>query len=500
MRSDWAKFSTHPRAVYWSPKNDVTPDQVPLNTHKYFLFDCDRCDHEFFATTSTVNSGSWCPYCNSGRICGKEGCEPCFEKSLASNEKAVKCWSSLNNLSPIQVTKNCNTKYWIDCDKCPHTFETSPRSLSLYNNSCPYCRSAKLCDDEGCDFCHEKSFASHPSAIYWCKKNELTPRQVRKNFGGMCWFYCVECGHSHDVRLDYIILVGTACRYCSQILCEDADCEICYQRSFASHENARYWSEKNHITPRMLRLQSGEKCWFDCYNCGHTFNTRVSSVSGGKWCPYCRRSSHTFCEDIDCEFCLAKSFVSHPKVKYWSAENEDDPKRVSLGSARKYKFICKKGHWFEAPPCTIRDGSWCPHCVNKTETKFYETMQPIYPDLLKQFKAEWCKNIRYLPFDFCLEDSRIIIEVDGRQHHIQVSNWTSPEETHKNDLYKMKCANENGYSMIRIYQPDVWNDTIDWVNLVKQAVSRIIEEGIVQNLYISSEDLYSDFPQEAVTE
>jgi len=39
-----------------------------------------------------------------------------------------------------------------------------------------------------------------------------------------------------------------------------------------------------------------------------------------------------------------------------------------------------------------------------------------------------------------------------------------PEETRKNDLYKMKCANDNEYSVIRILQKDVYYNKYNWLN------------------------------------
>jgi very-short-patch-repair endonuclease len=77
-------------------------------------------------------------------------------------------------------------------------------------------------------------------------------------------------------------------------------------------------------------------------------------------------------------------------------------------------------------------------------------------------------NIRHLPYDFVLSEDKIIIELDGLQHFEQVSNWQSPEETHLNDVYKMKCANENGYSVIRLLQTDVFYDTYDWLNELRR--------------------------------
>jgi hypothetical protein len=41
-------------------------------------------------------------------------------------------------------------------------------------------------------------------------------------------------------------------------------------------------------------------------------------------------------------------------------------------------------------------------------------------------------------------------------------NWNCPEENLKNDIQKMKTALANGISVLRIYQPDIWSDKIDW--------------------------------------
>ncbi|MFN3135355.1 MAG: DUF559 domain-containing protein, partial [Candidatus Kryptonium sp.] len=60
-----------------------------------------------------------------------------------------------------------------------------------------------------------------------------------------------------------------------------------------------------------------------------------------------------------------------------------------------------------------------------------------------QAKFEWCcnpKTGRILPFDFCIEEKKVIIEVDGPQHFEQISNWTSPEKQKDRDFYKIKQA------------------------------------------------------------
>jgi very-short-patch-repair endonuclease len=117
---------------------------------------------------------------------------------------------------------------------------------------------------------------------------------------------------------------------------------------------------------------------------------------------------------------------------------------------------------------------WCNICTNKTEKKLYEYLSPLYPSIIKEFKRDWCKRINHLPFDFCIEEHHIIIELDGRQHFIQVSNWDSPEQQQDNDKYKMQKANENGYSVIRIIQEDVLFDSYDWKTELQHNIQQII--------------------------
>jgi very-short-patch-repair endonuclease len=140
-----------------------------------------------------------------------------------------------------------------------------------------------------------------------------------------------------------------------------------------------------------------------------------------------------------------------------------------------------------------KNGRWCPFCKNKTEQKLFDTLKLDYPHTKHQFKPNWCKNPltnKHLPFDFVLETEKIIIELDGPQHFTQVSNWSSPEEQYERDTYKMECANENRFSMIRITQEDVYDDTFDWYKMLKESIETITQKGTIENHYISYEENY----------
>jgi very-short-patch-repair endonuclease len=120
-------------------------------------------------------------------------------------------------------------------------------------------------------------------------------------------------------------------------------------------------------------------------------------------------------------------------------------------------------------------------------------LKEIYISLERQYKVDWCKNIKHLPFDFVIEERKIIIELDGKQHFEQIQKWLSPEKTKMNDLYKMKCANENDFSMIRILQNDVYKDKYDCLSELISNIEKITRENRVQNIYMCKNNEYKDF-------
>lgn len=58
-------FSQHPKAIFWSNINKNNPDEVALNSHKKFWFDCE-CGHTFESSLLNINQGNnWCGFCSN---------------------------------------------------------------------------------------------------------------------------------------------------------------------------------------------------------------------------------------------------------------------------------------------------------------------------------------------------------------------------------------------------------------------------------------------------
>jgi very-short-patch-repair endonuclease len=143
---------------------------------------------------------------------------------------------------------------------------------------------------------------------------------------------------------------------------------------------------------------------------------------------------------------------------------------VAINSNKKFYFDCNtcKDKYYQSPNNKTNRGNGCPSCVNKSEQKIADYLKIINVNFTPQYKIR--NSIKR--YDFYLPDHKLIVEVDGPQHFRQVSNWGSPEENLENDLQKMKIALSKGISILRIYQPDIFSDKIDW------------KRCIINNLYI----------------
>jgi len=200
---------------------------------------------------------------------------------------------------------------------------------------------------------------------------------------------------------------------------------------------------------------------------------------------------------------------------FWKATFNDDrfdfSEYIYKTAREKSNLICKKCNLlFLTSPNYYLRGTGCPFCRNKTEKKLYESLKPLFPSLKSQLRVDWCRNQEecngkrhYFPYDFYIyiEDGdlklHIIIELDGIQHIKPVEHFDRKitfEERHKRDIYKEKCAKDNGYHTIRILQEDVWYDNNDWLNNIVNEIEYIKNnKEIVHHRYICDNNEYDIF-------
>jgi len=283
-------FANHPKAKYWSSKNNDEPEYVMKYSNKKYKFDCEDCNHEIELIINHITSGSWCAYCNKHSLCETENCLFCFQKSFASHAMATQ-WSSKNTFTPRQVTRSSEKKCWFDCSTCNHSFQTILFSINK-DKYCPYCTSQALCESDDCKVCFEKSCASHFIKEAWSPMNEKTPRQMFLQSNKKVKFCCLVCKHDYETTITHFYNRNGSCPYCSnKYLCDNTSCSACFQKSFASHPQIHCWSAKNTVNPRSVFKGSEKRCTFECDVCHSEFEAKLYNVLTGYWCPFCKNKT-----------------------------------------------------------------------------------------------------------------------------------------------------------------------------------------------------------------
>jgi len=213
-----------------------------------------------------------------------------FERSFASHPKA-KYWSKLNTFNPNVVHQGANIVAWFECINCNHHFK-KPLYEVKRGGWCPYCsggKTTKLCEDNDCLYCYNKSFKSVPNSKYLLD-DTINTRSITKNNTVKMEFKCNVCRHEFKAR-PKSVSEGYWCPYCYHSLCDNNDCEYCFNNSFASNPYSKYWSSKNRLTPRNVRKFSKIKAIFICDECKLEFTSDINTVSKGHWCPVCKNKT-----------------------------------------------------------------------------------------------------------------------------------------------------------------------------------------------------------------
>lgn len=262
----------------------------PRNISRYLDIDheffCDKCDHTFWAKPSNITKGTRCPYCAipSRELCKNNNCESCFKRSFAS-AKGVKFWAyDKNKLPPRQVIRKSGKEYTFKCDQCNSYFEEKPIKMENYG----LCNS---CNDLNNIIPYDDSVASLEIANRWSPKNGIDPRDVRIGVNKKYLINCDKCKHEVIICMKEIgkkTKTG-GCSYCAgRNFCANDDCVHCHDRSFASHEKSKYWSDENKISPRQVAKGANKKYSFQCDKCSYKFKMKPSKISGSNyWCPNC---------------------------------------------------------------------------------------------------------------------------------------------------------------------------------------------------------------------
>ena len=454
--------------------------------------------HKWIASIrNRIRGGTGCPYCSIPvkTICSKDGC---WCNSLWALEPQLRdeWYGNVNDMKTI--SSKTKTKFLWKCiktNKDCHKYESSLSHKVGRNQGCPYCINKKICSKDGC-WCNSL-WALKPELRNEWDGNIEDMKKVSISSNKDAKWKCASGNECHKWTAIIYSRNKSGCPYCSsKKICSKVNCWC--NSLWALEPQLRDEWYGNIDDMKLYPLHSGDKVKWKCKtnkDC-HIYEAHISDKTGldRTGCPFCVNKK--ICSKIDC-WCNSV-WKTEPKLKEIYDGDINDLKNYSISSDKRINLKCKTGKEGHIWNTMIKKVSrfnptGCPYCVNKTEQKLFDNLITKYTTLQQQFKVEWCKNKTYLPFDFVIEDYKIIIELDGRQHFEQISNWSPPLATQANDKFKMKCANSNEYSIIRLLQEDVFYDVYDWLNELIINIEKIKNDKCIQNIFMCKNNEYEVF-------
>ena len=411
-------------ASLWSPNNKLTPfDYKPKSNDKVWWV-CEK--HGDYKQLITSKAGGYgCPTCGKLKA-GVSRSKPVYKKSLAYLfPELAKEWSPLNKTSPSQVYPKSAKKYYWICPNGHEDYEANCLSKTSRGSSCP------TCSHKGIPPLNESLGFKRADLIFeWSKENEKSIWEVWPSSNTKVKWECSRCGYVDMTSVSFRF-EGHKCRYCTHQL-PIAPKE--HSLGFIYPELLGEWSPKNDKSPFDIYAGSGYKAKWVCSKCDYEWRTTISHrTSGDKTgCPAC--SNHTKYPNKGKS--LAEKYPS--LVPEWSPSNDLTPYEVYPGSEYKAKWICPKGHEWEAY-CYSRSGprsTGCPMCNNGVESK-------ICSNLIEQLEPFGVSSTGYLREDIYLPAYNTIVEYDG-------SYWHLPEKKVNYDVHKTMKIIDDGFRVIRV--------------------------------------------------
>ena len=468
-------FASHRRAKYWSEKNTVSPEDVPLyhQASKYW-FKCDNCPHEFQTLPYTIAKiNTWCSYCSNKKLCDDLNCIICYNKSFASSDKA-QYLSPKNTINPRSVFKSCNKKFIFNCNTCTKEFTATLNNVSggKWCKSCGFV-SMKEKQSMKLDEFLEKSKETHGDIYDYSK---VVMNGVDTHVTIICKL------HGEFTQTPYKHYSDkNGCNQCGIIRRSEANRFTLDE--FIGKANEKH--EYKYDYSKVVYINSQTPVIIICKEHGD-FSQAPNSHLQGCGCEKCGIKTRS-----DNQRQTTKEFITKAKEEH--GDIYDYSKTNYVSGHKHIIIICKIHGEFTQDPYNHLGGAGCPVCLNKTEANLYKWLKAIYQNTVKEYRAEWCinpKTGRFLRYDFMIPSIMTIIELDGGQHFKQVRNWDTPETAIKKDVFKMQKAKEKGYKIIRILQQDVYKNNDEWLN--ENLLSEINNPDRTDIFISSIDNIYDD--------
>ena len=301
-----------------------------------------------------------------------------IEESLAINyPELAEEWHPTKNgkLKPEHISCGSGEKVWW-LGKCGHEWD-----------SVPYTRTKSTVDGHGCPICNNKRVlvgyndlaTTHPElAGEWhpTKNGDLKPIDVVAGSHQRVW-WLGKCGHEWQATI-----VSRAYKNIGCLICSNHQILIGYNDLATTHpELAREWhpTKNGNSKPTDIVVGSNKKVWWQCER-GHEWKNSPSNRRNGGCCPFCSKQLVlTGYNDLA---------TTHPELaKEWHPIKNGDlkPTDIISGGKKRFWWLGKCGHEWQATVADRKSGYNCPFCSNRRTLAGFNDIVTTHPKIA----AEW---------------------------------------------------------------------------------------------------------------
>lgn len=402
----WVGFNdlltTHPDvALEWdTDKNEgLTARDVSAGSNTKFWWKCIY-GHSWNTTVASRTSGTGCPYCAGKKvITGQTDLKTLYPYLISE-------WDYEKNkpLIPEQITAFSNKKVWWLCSE-GHSWY-APVYVRAKGHSCPYCSGKKAIPGEN----DIKTLYSQIASEWDYEKNgDLRPENVKKNSNRKVWWKCSK-NHSWQTTV-YHRTSGNNCPVCAGKKVWEGFNDL--ETTFP--DVALQWDyEKNKdLTPRNVIAFSNKKVWWVCEK-GHSSYESIYTRTRSKKCPVCLGKTvlegyndlATVCPEIAVEWNYEKN--KHLK-----------PTEITAASNKMVWWTCDKGHEWQAPVYSRKNGNGCPYCAGRCIIEGETDLKTLRPDIANEWN--YSKNKGLLPEYMTINSNHKVWWICQRGHEYQAT-------------------------------------------------------------------------------
>ena len=201
----------------YEKNNNLTPDMVSAHSNKKMWWKCEK-GHSFCASPDHRSRGQNCPFCSGKQVLAG------FNDLATITPIVAQEWDYEKNkeLLPTMITAGSKKNVWWKCQKCGHSWLTSPNSRKYGNRECPKCADLKRVISFRKAFLKEgkNDLLSQASEIMQEWDYELNvginPADYTVNSKEKVWWKCRQCGKSWQATISNRAIKQSGCPKCKK--------------------------------------------------------------------------------------------------------------------------------------------------------------------------------------------------------------------------------------------------------------------------------------------